>query len=123
MLKHVISSQQKYLAKDLKQVESKIVSHEDTTLDLTEDMTKKLQSKKRPLFKGDTENNIGALNAYTRTGLFQAGIIIEHVESQKQKQARDIIDSIETEFYLPISSAKLPEIIETNKSTFTTFGK
>ncbi|TLY47139.1 MAG: hypothetical protein E6K54_07190 [Gammaproteobacteria bacterium] len=114
MLKHVIPSQQKYLAKnDLKQGEVRIARDES--------MTEKLQLEKRPFFYKNLENNNVIPGTYAHTELFQAGIIIEHVESQKQHQARDII---KTAFYMPIFSAKLPGNIEQNKTyTFTTFGK
>ncbi|MGC1854916.1 MAG: hypothetical protein WA659_06050 [Candidatus Aquirickettsiella sp.] len=112
MLKHVIPSQQRYLAKHLGQGEEKIAS---------ESMNEKLQLKKRPLFNENVENNNVIPGTYSRTRLFQAGIIIEHVESQKQQQAKDID---KTAFYMPIPTAKLPENIKENTTyTFTTFGK
>lgn len=113
MFKHVIPSQQKYLAKnDLKQGEVRIARDKS--------MTEKLQVEKRPLYK-NLENNNVIPGTYAHTELFQAGIIIEHVESQKQQQTRDIFENA---FYMPIFPAKFPGGIEQDKTyTFTTFGK
>lgn len=114
MLKHVIPSQRKYLAKNaLKQGEVRIAKDES--------MTEKLQLENRPLFYRNVEKDHVIPGTYAETELFQAGIIIEHVDSQKQQQARDIM---KTTFYMPIFSAKLPGNVEQNKTyTFTTFGK
>jgi hypothetical protein len=84
-------------------------------------MNEELQLKKRPLFNEKVEKNNVIPCAYSRTRLFQAGIIIKHVPSQELQQAKD---SIKTEFYMSMPPAKLPENIKENKTcTFTTFGK